>query len=498
MRALRLWQGVRMRQVSARADADQRARLVRMPAAWDDRAADALAQLVPGADAVNVASASATWLGAIASRARQAGQSDAIAACLLTLLQRRQAAPNEWVWRMGDAGGVPGFRLNVAGFYQPGAGYAALDFARAAGLATQACRLLAPGAERYEIGLTGLDDLLACAGLAYDSRAAREVAGCLAAVLRGAVEHGLEGDQRDLLATGAAWPAPPARCVLPGLAEAAAAARARVAGTPGPVPAAGVFAAGPADALLGVETGGIAPAFSPVRDQHLTRAALDRLAAAAMSPEAALAAVLAGDVPLPVAGLLSHEAMHRAVAAYLPVMPPVPAGLPSPDPAQALPADGGQRGGYEGLPARHGGLTRKVSVGGHRVFLRTAEYADGRLGEISLALPRESAAVRCLADCFAQAVSLGLQHGVTLDAFVEAFTLTRFGPAGTVEGDPEVERATSVLDYVFRALAAEYLGRVLPVPELAQAPAAPPAAAPLLPLDLPQAAARRGRLRLVA
>jgi hypothetical protein len=135
------------------------------------------------------------------------------------------------------------------------------------------------------------------------------------------------------------------------------------------------------------------------------------------------------------------------------------------------------------------------------VFLRTAEYPDGRLGEISLNLPRETAPVRALAECFAQAVSLGLQHGVPLDEFVEAFALTRFGPAGAVEGDPDVDRATSVLDYVFRTLSATYLGRVLPeapagealVPEDGPRAAG---AAPLLPLDLPRG--RRGGLRLVA
>ena len=105
--------------------------------------------------------------------------------------------------------------------------------------------------------------------------------------------------------------------------------------------------------------------------------------------------------------------------------------------------------------------------------------------------------MRCLAECFAQAVSLGLQHGVELDAFVEAFTLTRFGPAGVVEGDPEVERATSVPDYVFRTLAATYLGRILPVPEVDEEPVARKAATPLLPLDLPLSRERRG-LRLVA
>ena len=253
-----------------------------------------------------------------------------------------------------------------------------------------------------------------------------------------------------------------------------------------------MFAPGPAEALLGVETGGIAPAFSPVRDLRLTRAAQDRLAAAAMSPEVALAAVLVGEVPLPVAGLSAHAAMRDAVAPYLHSVAALGAALPAPGAASGG-ADGAGFGAvHRALPARHAGVTQKVSVGGHRVFVRTGEYADGRLGEISLSLPRESAAVRGLAECFAQAVSLGLQHGVRLEEFVDAFALTRFGPAGSVEGDPDVERASSVLDYVFRSLAVTYLGRRIadPAVEVVVEQAA-------LPLDLPVGGRRRG-LRLVA
>ncbi len=488
-----------MRQVAAQADPDQPARLVTLPASWDDGAAEALAALVPGTGAVNIAAASSVWVGLLATRARQAGQTDAIAASLLLLLQRRQVAGNAAIWNEAfGAAGAPGFRINAAGFHQTGGGYDVAAFAQAAGLAARACRLLSPAAPQYEIGLTGLDDLLACAGLAYDSRAARDVGACLAALLRASVELALQGDQRDLLATGADWPAPPGRCVLPGLAEAAMSARLDIARAPGVVPAAGIFPPGPADALLGVETGGIAPAFSPVRDQHLTRAAQDRLAAAAMSPEAALAAVLVGDVPLPVAGRAAHEAMHSAVAAYLTTMPALPARLPAPEASsdRLVGVSATRAARHEALPSRHAGLTQKVSLGGHRLFLRTAEYPDGRLGEISLTLPRESASVRCLAECFAQAVSLGLQHGTPLDAFVEAFILTRFGPSGVVDGDPEVDRATSVADYVVRTLSATYLGRILPPAPCEDEPTVPkPGATPLLPLELP---ARRRAMRLVA
>jgi hypothetical protein len=105
--------------------------------------------------------------------------------------------------------------------------------------------------------------------------------------------------------------------------------------------------------------------------------------------------------------------------------------------------------------------------------------------------------VRGLAECFAQAVSLGLQHGIRLDEFVEAFALTRFGPAGLVESDPAVGRATSVIDYAMRSLAATYLGRILPEPEMdEEMRAQAQESEPMLPLDLPRS--RVPKLRLVA
>ena len=490
MKAMRFWQGTRMRQVAARADPDQAPRIVTLPVSWDDRAAEALVALVPGEGPVSLAAASSVWLGLVAARARQAGcgklAGTDLAAQLQELLGRRQAAPNAAVW--ASEPGVPGFRVNAAGFHDAACGYDVARFAAAARLVAQASLLLVPGAARIEIGLAGLDDLLACLGIAYDSRPARELGACLAALLRACVDHALEGDQPDLLATPAAWPAPPRRCAIPGLAEAAAAARAAVRSAPGAMPATGIFPPGPAEALLGVETGGVAPAFSPVRDLRLTRAAQDRLAACAMSPEAALAAVLVGETPLPVSGVQAHLAMRDAVAPYLHDMAEVAALLPAPP----WDADGSATPVHRALPARHSGFTQKATVGGHRVFLRTGEYADGRLGEITLTLPRESAAVRGLAECFAQAVTLGLQHGVGLEEFVEAFALTRFGPAGAVEGDPEVERASSVLDYVFRSLAVTYLHRRLPAPDVEVAAEQAP-----LPLDLPAGGRRRG-LRLVA
>jgi ribonucleoside-diphosphate reductase alpha chain len=115
--------------------------------------------------------------------------------------------------------------------------------------------------------------------------------------------------------------------------------------------------------------------------------------------------------------------------------------------------------GREKLPGRRKGYTQKAVVGGHKVYLSTGEYEDGRLGEIFIDMHKEGAAFRSLMNNFAIAISLGLQYGVPLDEYVEAFTFTRFEPAGMVQGNETIRNATSVLDYLFRELAVSYLGR---------------------------------------
>ena len=111
------------------------------------------------------------------------------------------------------------------------------------------------------------------------------------------------------------------------------------------------------------------------------------------------------------------------------------------------------------LPDRRKGYTQKASVGGHKVYLRTGEYEDGQLGEIFVDMHKEGAAFRSLMNNFAIAVSIGLQYGVPLEEFVEAFTFTRFEPAGMVTGNDAIKMSTSILDYLFRELAISYLGR---------------------------------------
>ena len=110
------------------------------------------------------------------------------------------------------------------------------------------------------------------------------------------------------------------------------------------------------------------------------------------------------------------------------------------------------------MPAKRMGFTQEARVAGHKVYLRTGEYESGQLGEIFVDMHKEGAAFRSLMNCFAIAVSKGLQHGVPLEEFVETFTFTRFEPQGMVD-HPNIKSATSIVDYLFRVLALEYLGR---------------------------------------
>ena len=113
----------------------------------------------------------------------------------------------------------------------------------------------------------------------------------------------------------------------------------------------------------------------------------------------------------------------------------------------------------EKLPNRRKGYTQKATVGGHKIYLRTGEFDDGRLGEIFIDMHKEGAAFRAMMNNFAIAISLGLQYGVPLEEYVEAFTFTKFEPAGMVQGNDAIKNATSILDYLFRELAVSYLDR---------------------------------------
>lgn len=487
-----------MRRVAARdADGEAPARAIALPAAWPDSAAVALAALVPGAGPVSLPAAADRWIAPLAERARRAGIEDDLETSLHRLLLARRGAPDASVWA-GEAAECPGFVLNLPAFHHHDDGFDIEGFAAAARLAGMALTLADPAAPALAIGMADLAGLLAALGLAYDGPAARELGAGLAALLRANADLASAAMAARFGALGEARPAPPgpASTALPGLAEALRRAQAEAAARPARRHRAttALCAPGLAEALLGVETGGIAPEFSPL-DEHgrLTRTAQARLAAEGLSLEAALAASLAGHNPLALPGPAAHAAMYAAVSPHMHALPalPVPA-APLPDRLRRP------------LPSRRAGYTQKATIGGHRVFLRTGEYQDGRLGEITIGLQKEGPAFRGLMDAFSAAVSLGLQHGVPLSAFVEAFTLTRFGPSGAVEGDPAVARATSLIDYAFRSLAANYLGRN-DLPEAGDDAAGElPGVAeggPLLPLGWPREDGpriRRRALKLVA
>ena len=112
-----------------------------------------------------------------------------------------------------------------------------------------------------------------------------------------------------------------------------------------------------------------------------------------------------------------------------------------------------------GMPDRRKGYIQKVSIGDHKIYLHTGEYDDGKIGEIFIDMNKEGELVKALMNNFAIAISLGLQYGVPLDEFVDAFIETKFEPSGEIKGNDRILNASSILDYIFRELAISYLGR---------------------------------------
>lgn len=515
-----------MRTVEAAADPDAAPRSVTLPADWDDTAAEALARLAPGHGPASLPTEAARWIDDLCMGEISGPVIRPVARTLSCLLLMRQAAPAESLWH-GHHDRRPAFVVNLAAFVEADNGFMAQDFVVALRLLARVLRAVSrqkahmrngelplpdphgptrahlrpvveEGHERPPtagtLQLTNLDACLAGMGLDYDSEAGRDAA-CSIVALATLVAHSGEGAD--------AMPLPPVRSVVPGISEVARAVW-QEAAIATDQPAARVetsfSAPGPIDALLGVESCGLAPVFSPLRmDGRLATSTLARLAARGLTLEAAFAATLAGETVLPLPGAMAHQAMHRALGGFADRMPP------RPDATRDTLAtrSGLERGVRRHLPPRHGGFTQKASVGGHRLFLRTGEYADGSLGEISLTPTRESPMVRGLMDTLGQAVSIGLQYGAPLESYVEAFAYSHFGPAGTVEGDPVASYATSMLDYAFRALSDAYLGRRLPDAPHEDMMADTPA--PMLPLDLPESGhddgddtpPRRRGLRLV-
>ena len=492
------WHGIKQTVFAGRVDPDATAVEVKIPAAWGAVAADALAAMLPARGALDIALAAQAWIAPIAARAETAGISSDLGAQLHALLAARLGSPSANVWQ-NKMLGQPGFVFNLSAFLDAAGVFDIAGLGDAVRIAVTALTLGTPSAHRLNIGLTDLNLVLARLGLDYDSVQARDVAVMVTAFI------GAQADiaSARLLARGAAPGYPvtaaalPAECLVLGLKEATVAAQqeALVAGTRRHETLLGFAETPEVEALLGAEVCNFAPALSPLNAEgQLSHWAHALLAAQGLSAQAALVKMLGGEP-------LFTPVRPAAHAAMFDVLEPLVARMPA-RPAAPMPAR--RQSNRETLPARRSGYTQKASVGGHKLFLSTGEYSNGRLGEIFIALHKEGSAFRGLMDAFAIAVSLGLQHGVNLEDYIEAFTFTRFGPAGAVEGDPAVLQATSMIDYVFRNLAVNYLGQTN------LAPATPEAAdtvgdgaadrAPLLPLDLPVPAPRERRksLKLVS
>lgn len=517
MTTLLQWNGVRMRVAHVAADPDDLAlRAVTLPASWEDEAAVALLQLSGATGALRLSGEAARWLDRLGSLPALPGEMEksvpALGPALAGGLLARQIAPLAAFWQ-GQVDRRSGFVVNLAAFVQEG-DFDGERFVETLRLACVALRRLhavngpmlngelplfdAPSTSAPEqdglggpagtLLLTNLDSCLALMGLDYDSESGRDAACYLSWLATSLARQG-----------AGPVPLPPISCPIAGLEITGRQIRDEMEDSLPDLPnraliETGFSLPGPVDALLGVESCGLAPIFSPLRaDGHLRVSAMSRLAHRGLSLEAALASAVLGENPLPQPGPQAHLSMHRALTGFVDRMPA------RPDPRASLPLTARlERGARRPLPARHGGFTQRTAIGGHRLYLRTGEYEDGSLGEISLTPGRESSMVRGLLESVGQAVTIGLQHGAPLSAYVAQFAHTRFGPAGTVEGDPVAAYASSLLDYAFRALSDSYLGKRLPD----SAPEDPHVIEedPMLPLDIPGdlPPRDRGRLRLVS
>ncbi|MCW8305479.1 TSCPD domain-containing protein [Acidiphilium sp. PA] len=487
------WRGIRMRRLEIGADPDAAPEPAIIPVVWPEQAAGGLVALRASPRLIEAPATASAWIDPIAARAAAAGIEHDITHVLHTLLIGQRGAPSPGIWR-GAAEPIPGFIFNVSQFLDDAQQFDTDGFGAAVRTAVIALSLGNPSAQRLALGMADLAMLLARLDLDYDSEAARSLAATLAALL--AAEADIASAA--LLARGMAPGCPistaplPRTCPVESVRAAAARAQgqAQALGLRQHLSLTGLLPPGPVEALLGVETIGIAAPLSALNGEgKLAAWSRARLAASGRTAEDALAVSMGGADPFGIADRAGLQAMHDAIAPFCTILPPLQTSLPVRTTARGTTARGK-------LPARRGGYTQKVSIAGHKVFLRTGEYPDGRLGEIFLTLPRESAAFRGLAEAFAIAVSLGLQHGVPLDEFVDEFAFTRFGNAGAVEGDAEITQASSLIDYVFRHLASNYLDRhdlATATNDDAAAASREAPDAPLLPLDLPASEGSRPR-----
>ena len=488
------WHGTKLSTFEAAADPDSSSVQATLPAAWGQDAANAMAAILPGRRRPHIAHEAENWIAPLGARAAAAGFEIDLPTQLHAMLAGRRASPSMNIWRNRVAGQT-GFVFNPCAYLDDTNAFDSDLLAQDVSIAVIALTLAAPGDSCLRLGFTDLNLFLARLGVGYDSQDARDLAIVLTALIGAAADVASAKmlAQTNRTSNAIMSASLPNTCSLPALLAATRIMqdKAQACSTRHHQSLLGFLGETEIEALLGAEQVNFAPALSPLGAQGgLARWATAALAARGLTAENALARMLGGEDLFPAPRLAAHLAMHDTLAPLIEAMPARPIAPSAPRMVSAR----------EKLPARRSGYTQKVAVGGHKLFLSTGEYKDGRLGEIFIALHKEGSAFRGLMDAFAISVSIGLQHGVNLADYVEAFTFTRFGPAGMVEGDPAVVAATSMLDYVFRNLAVNYLGQTNIAPasidepdELGNGAAE---RSPLLPLDLPVPAPRERRRAL--
>lgn len=493
------WHGIKLTPFAAAPDPDSPPVRVILPAQWGEEAANALAAILPDKARLHIAQAVEGWVAPLCARADSSGLTTDLTdidlhTSLHEMLAGRRASPSLGVWRHHPTAPM-GFVFNPSSYLDDAGLFDAALLARDVRLSVIALTLAAPATPCLRLGITDLNLFLARLGLPYESQKARDVAVTLMSLI-GAVADIASARMlaSDLMGSIGGFPVMvtdlPATCALPSLLAAARTAvhEAGKLERRRHQTLLGFLNESEVEALLGAEQVNFAPALVPLDAQgQLMNWAVASLSARNLTINEAFTQMLDGETVFSPPRLTDHLAMYDALAALASFMPARP----------AAPAKARGKSVREKLPARRHGYTQKVAVGGHKLFLSTGEYEDGRLGEIFIALHKEGSAFRGLMDAFAIAVSTGLQHGVPLADYVEAFTFTRFGPAGVVEGDPAVPAATSMLDYVFRNLAINYLGQTNLAPANIDEPDelgdGASERAPLLPLDLPAPAPRERR-----
>lgn len=484
MKTQHLWNGVQMCRLHAAIDPDAPLQMVEIPESWDKEAATAILNFCPeyytDKSPIQADILASRWIFPLCRQTSTITPQD-----WETLLLFRQACPNDAIWK-NNYNAKLGITINLAAFASSEKGFNARTYRHALHVATQTLRILhnqqsnntngelpftkitkkpryndtldllsvPPKPTAGTIYLSNLDACLAQLGYDYDHPDSRDIACCIACFTTLLANIGCGSDFLPLLPD---WNAllelsKEAKELWALASEEPETAQPRV-NTSFSLPN------NVADLLLGVETCGFHPNFSPLKENgHLKTSTLLRLFHRGYTLETALAALLSSETILALPSMQSQYAMHKALVGFVTHMPAKPDPITNPLSLKAtLP-----RGVRKTLPPRRKGITQKASIAGRSLLLRTNEYEDGSLGELSITTTKENTMIKGLLDYLSQAVTIGLQYGASLDDYVDIFAYSHFGISGTVEGDPNAMYATSILDYCFRALSDIYLEKFLP------------------------------------